>query len=162
MVSVAITSCPLPDCNRNPRIGVVQASGGWSRRDAAHMRSVCRRKRGGQDRGAEWWRERTARLAESSSREDPASRRLRVKPGAERRSQAACSLPLAPVSCRRSLSVEVTPWLQLACRNLRLENTSLAQALCPTISPSGTAVGCRRTVPTCISTCTQKCYTHWD
>ena len=72
--------------------------------------------------------------------------------------QAACSLPLAPVSCRRSLSVEANPRLQLACRTLGLENRPLPPALCWVTSPSGTLFA--GTHPT--SSCTQKCYAHWN
>ncbi len=105
-------------------------------------------------------RKRTARPAESSSREDPASRRLRVKLGAlrNRRPQAACSLPLAPVSSRRSLSVEAPPRVQLACQTFAPENTPLLQHLRRPISRYDT-----RTIggwPT--SACTRKCYAHWD
>ena len=72
--------------------------------------------------------------------------------------QAVCSLPLAPVSCRRSLSVEAIPPLQLACRTRGPENTPLPPALCWVTSPSGTLVA--GTHPT--SSCTQKCYAHWN
>ena len=92
------------------------------RRGDARERSVGRRIRG---RAGLWGlpvRKRTARLAESSSREDPASRRLQGetrRPNKNRRPQTTCLLPLAPVSSRRSLSLEP----------LASENTPLAQRL---------------------------------
>ena len=102
------------------------------RRGAAPERSVGRRNKG---RAESWGRK-------GGVNEQPGS--LSQAPVKTRRAgacvQAACSLPLAPVSCRRSLSVEATPPLQLACRTLGLENTPLPQALCPAISPYGTLV----------------------
>ena len=99
------------------------------------------------------WRERTPRLAESSSREDAASRSLRLNSGnagrvrfLSRRMQPAQSLRggvLTDCSCR----AESAP----------LENELLAQSLASMLSASGTRFDGSRSV----SDCSQKCYDQW-